>query len=130
MHVEEDFQQVTEVVVIPERLLGDTTTKNILSELRDVKGIRGIIIQGPSYITRTMKIGDQVIKPSVKVGKFIIEIEEEGVVEEIRRICDSFLPFGYIISVSKYKRRKPTVSEYLGKKPVKELGVLRKKEGD
>jgi len=27
MHVEEDFQQVTEVVVIPERLLGDTTTK-------------------------------------------------------------------------------------------------------
>ena len=126
--MEEDFQQVTEVVVIPERLLGDTTTKNILSELRNVKGIRGIIIQGPSYITRTMKIGDQVIKPSVKVGKFIIEIEEEGVVEEIRRIC--FLPFGYIISVSKHKRRKPTVSEYLGKKPVKELGVLRKKGGD
>jgi len=76
-----------------------------------------------------MKIGDQVIKPSVKVGKFIIEIEEEGVVEEMRRICDSFLPFSYI-SVSKYKRRKPTVSEYLGKKPVKELGVLKKKGGD
>jgi len=55
--VEEDFQQVTEVVVIPERLLGDTTTKNILSELQNVKGIKGIIIQGPSYITRTMKIG-------------------------------------------------------------------------
>jgi methyl coenzyme M reductase subunit D len=122
-----DLQRITEVAIIPERLLGDKTTKKILLGLRQLEGIKSIVLQGPSYISRKLDIGDQVIHPTVKVGKFLVEIEDVQVIEEIKYVCSECLPFSYDISVSTY-RRKPTVTTSMGKIPVKALGMLRMEE--
>lgn len=126
---ENKLQQVTEVVVIPERLLGDKTTKNILTGLQYVDGINGIVLQGPGYMSRKLNIGGQTIEPSVKVGKLFIEIEKESVsvIEEIKRVCNEFLSFGYTLIVNTYKKSKyPTVSALTGRKAVKDLGILKR----
>ncbi|MHC1579362.1 MAG: methyl-coenzyme M reductase operon protein D [Candidatus Alkanophagales archaeon] len=121
----EGLREVKQVVVIPDRLLGDETTGKLLEELRKVEGVKGIILQGPYYTRRRIRVGDQSFETTVKVGKIFIEVEDESLMEEITEVCRSVLPFGFYTHINRYYA-KPA-SEHLRKKPaVKELGVIKR----
>ncbi|MDF2957162.1 MAG: Methyl coenzyme M reductase [Candidatus Alkanophagales archaeon MCA70_species_1] len=121
----EGLREVIQVVVIPDRLLGDETTGKLLERLRKVEGIKGIILQGPYYARRKIKVGDQSFETTVKVGKIFIEVEDESLMEEIAEVCRNVLPFGFYTHINRYYA-KP-VSEHLQKKPVvKDLGVIKR----
>ncbi|MDF2955931.1 methyl-coenzyme M reductase operon protein D [Candidatus Alkanophaga liquidiphilum] len=121
----EGLREVIQVVVIPDRLLGDETTGKLLEGLRNVEGVKGIILQGPYYMKRKIKVGDQAFETTVKVGKIFVEVENEGLMDDIEKVCRGILPFGFYTHINKYYA-KPT-SEHLQKKPtVKDLGVIKK----
>ncbi|MHC1567271.1 MAG: methyl-coenzyme M reductase operon protein D [Candidatus Syntropharchaeia archaeon] len=118
---------VVEIVIIPDRLLGDRTVKRLLEAFQGIDGIYNIIIQGPTYMPRKIRLGDQTIETSVKVGKIYMQIEDESVIEKVDGICKDTFSFGYSIHVGQFTKTRPTVSDYLGKTPFKDLGTLKRK---
>jgi len=41
----------------------------------------------------------------------MMEIEEEEIIEEVKKICDEILPFGYNIHVGTFIRKQKTVTD-------------------
>lgn len=109
-----------DIEIFPHRILSADTTEKLLKELNDVEGIKRMIIQGQSLPLeanhpdrRTINIKGQSIDLQVKTGRVLMEITEESVIDEIREICKSYLPFGFNIHAGTYIRRKKTVSDKL-----------------
>jgi methyl-coenzyme M reductase subunit D len=124
-----------EVQIITNRLLSADTTEVILNRLDDVKGIRQINMTGES-IPKTINSGPGKGLPNnhterkvihVKgrevelryiVGAFYIELEvdtEEELdakLEEIEKICNECIEFGYVLNVGRYSKYKPTLHDY------------------
>jgi len=124
-----------EVQIITNRLLSADTTEVILNRLDDVKGIRQINMTGES-IPKTINSGPGKGLPNnhterkvihVKgrevelryiVGAFYIELEvdtEEELdakLDEIEKICNECIEFGYVLNVGRYSKYKPTLHDY------------------
>jgi methyl-coenzyme M reductase subunit D len=125
---EETEDYYMEVVVIPERLLGDETAGKVLAEVQKVEGVLNIILQGPNYISRDLKVADQRIKTTVKVGKIFVGICKPDAIDGIKHVCDEiFTAFTYDLKVGRFSKDRPTVSNVLGKSSFRDLGVLDKK---
>ncbi|MHC1565119.1 MAG: methyl-coenzyme M reductase operon protein D [Candidatus Syntropharchaeales archaeon] len=117
-----------EVVVIPERLLSDETAGKVLARVGEIDGVSNIILQGPNYISRDLKIEDQKIKTTVKVGKIFVGVCKPDAIDGIKHVCDEiFTTFTYDLKVGRFSKDRPTVSNVLGKSSFRDLGVLDKK---
>ncbi|HEC57197.1 MAG TPA: hypothetical protein ENI32_04870 [Candidatus Syntrophoarchaeum butanivorans] len=124
---EEDEEYYQEVVIIPERLLGDETTEKLLERFQAIDGIVNIILQGPNYLSRHLRVGEQKIHTTVKVGKIFIGISKESTIDEIKGVCDDILAFPYDLAVGRFSKTRPTVSDALGKSSYRDIGILDRK---
>ena len=124
-----------EVQIITNRLLSADNTEVILNKLEDIKGIRQINMTGES-LPKTINSGPAKGLPNnhterkvihVKgreielryiVGAFYIELEvdtEEELdakLEEIEKVCNECIEFGYVLNVGRYSKYKPTLHDY------------------
>ncbi|EHQ36919.1 methyl-coenzyme M reductase operon protein D [Methanoplanus limicola] len=116
--------------VVPLRMLSPDTTEIFLDKVVKVKGIRRMTINGPSLPKtvpygpargkpnpntnrRTIQVGDSEVELRVQAGMFVFELEDEGVTENIRAVCDEvFTKFPYQLQVGKYMKTSPTLSDY------------------
>ncbi len=116
-------EEIKQVEIIPERLLSDETTKKLLEKFKCIEGIKNVVVQGPQYYRRIIKIDDERYEISVKVGKVFLDVKDETTIGSIIKVCDEVFSFGYSINYERLKR-KPTLSEQLGKKIIRRIGRL------
>ena len=62
---------------------------------------------------RVITLKGQKIDLQVKTGRFMMEIEAEPVMDEVRDVYENHLPFGFNIRVGTYIRRQKTVTDKL-----------------
>ena len=48
----------------------------------------------------------------VIVGQVVVEVEDEGAVEELRNACERALPFSFEFKRGHFIKRKPTLTDY------------------
>ena len=109
-----------DIEIFPHRLLSADTTEKLLNDLEDLKGVKRMVIQGqrlpPEEINperQFITVKGEKIDLQVKTGRIMMEIEEEEIIEEVKKICDEILPFGYNIHVGTFIRKQKTVTDYI-----------------
>lgn len=107
-----------DIEIFPHRLLSANTTERLLNDLEMVEGINKIVIQGQRLPSeeinperRKIKIKGEEIDLQVQTGRVLMEIEDEEIIDEIKTICDSNLPFGFNVHVGTFIRKQKTVSD-------------------
>jgi methyl-coenzyme M reductase subunit D len=107
-----------DIEIFPHRLLSSDTTERLLNDLEMVEGIKKIVIQGQRLPSedinperRKITIKGQEIDLQVKTGRVLMEIEDEEIIEEIRPICETNLPFGFNVHVGTFIRKQKTVTD-------------------
>ncbi|HHT18076.1 MAG: methyl-coenzyme M reductase operon protein D [Euryarchaeota archaeon] len=107
-----------DIEIFPHRLLSADTTEKLLNDLEDLKGVKRMVIQGqrlpPEEINperQFITVKGEKIDLQVKTGRIMMEIEEEEIIEEVKKICDEILPFGYNIHVGTFIRKQKTVTD-------------------
>lgn len=126
-----------EVRITTERMMSADTTEMILNALSVVDSIRQITVTGESLPAtvnsgpnkgiannhterKTIKFKDQEIVLRYLVGDIFIELfsEDEEMlkksVDQIGKICEETLPFGFTIDVGRYSKYRPTLRDYRG----------------
>ena len=83
-----------------------------------VEGIKRIVIQGqrlpPKEINpehRVITVKGEEIDLQVQTGRILIEIDDEEIIDDIRKICEDHLPFGFNIHVGTFIRKQKTVTD-------------------
>ena len=74
----------------------------------------GDIIVTPEEINaegQFITVKGEKIDLKVKKGRIKMEIEEEEIIEEVKKICDEIRRFGYNIHVGSFIRKQKTVTE-------------------
>ena len=97
-------EQVREVIVRPNRLLGDESTVNFLEMIQCVPGIQNIVFQGPNCPPRELMVGDQPITVSVTVDGIFIEVEDKNVMNDIKMVCKEALTCACAFEFREYIR--------------------------
>ena len=107
-----------DIEIFPHRLLSADTTEKLLNDLEDLKGVKRMVIQGqrlpPEEINperQFITVKGEKIDLQVKTGRIMMEIEEEEIIEEVKKICDEILQFGYNIHVGTFIRKQKTVTD-------------------
>jgi methyl-coenzyme M reductase subunit D len=107
-----------DIEIFPHRLLSSDTTERLLNDLEMVEGIKKIVIQGQRLPSedinperRKITIKGEEIDLQVKTGRVLMEIEDEEIIEEIRSVCDTNLPFGFNVHVGTFIRKQKTVTD-------------------
>lgn len=107
-----------DIEIFPHRLLSADTTERLLNDLEMVEGIKKIVIQGQRLPSedinperRKIKIKGEEIDLQVQTGRVLMEIEDEEIIDEIRSVCESNLPFGFNIHVGTFIRKQKTVTD-------------------
>lgn len=112
-----------DIEVFPHRVLGVDTTEKLLNGIEDLDDVKRTIIQGPRLpptdSNEDPKYGDRrkiivngkELELKVKTGRIFVEISNESTIDEIREVCDEYLPFGFDINIGKYIRTQKTVSD-------------------
>ena len=107
-----------DIEIFPHRLLSANTTERLLNDLETVEGIKKIVIQGQRLPSedinperRTIKIKGEEIDLQVQTGRVLMDIEDEEIIDEIKAVCDTNLPFGYNVHVGTFIRKQKTVSD-------------------
>ncbi|MBO7351765.1 MAG: methyl-coenzyme M reductase operon protein D [Candidatus Methanomethylophilaceae archaeon] len=117
------------------RLLSAETTEVVLNKLDVIKGIRQIQMTGES-IPKTINSGPgkglpnnhterkiinvngREVELRYLVGAFYIELEVEdeaaldAKLEEIEKVLNECIEFGYTLNVGRYSKYKPTLHDY------------------
>jgi methyl-coenzyme M reductase subunit D len=107
-----------DIEIFPHRLLNAETTEKLLNDLEEVDGIKRIVVQGQRLPPaengnpdrRVITIKGEEVDLQVKVGRILLEIEEESI-DQVNEICDDRLPFGYNIHVGTFIRKQKTVTD-------------------
>lgn len=110
-----------DIEIFPHRILSADTTEKLLRNLEWIEGVKKMVIQGQRLPPaesghpdrRTIIIKDEEIDLQVKTGRILVEIENEETLNEIRRICEDVLPFGFNLNSGKFIRNQKTVSDRL-----------------
>jgi len=112
-----------DIEVFPHRVLGADTTEKLLNGIEELDDVKRTVIQGPrlpsenpnenpKYVDRRqISVNGKKIELKVKTGRIFVEISNESTVDEIRGICNEYLPFGFDINMGKYIRTQKTVSD-------------------
>lgn len=110
-----------DIEIFPHRYLSADTTENLLKDIDEIEGVKRIVLQGQRLPPaesghpdrRVITLKGQEIDLQVKTGRFLMEIEAEPVMDEVRDVCENHLPFGFNIHVGTYIRRQKTVTDKL-----------------
>lgn len=112
-----------DIEVFPHRVLGADTTEKLLNGIECINDVKRTIIQGPrlppedpnedpQYAERRkITVNAKELELKVKTGRIFVEISNESTIDEIREVCDKYLPFGFDINIGKYIRTQKTVSD-------------------
>lgn len=122
-------KEAVQIEIFPKRLLFPETAQKLLSRIAELKGIERMLVLGeklPTYVPsgpatglpvehrerRVIKVGDELFELTVQVGRIRLELENRDLIEQIRKICDETLPFGYILREGLFFPKKPTITDY------------------
>ncbi|NPV61305.1 MAG: methyl-coenzyme M reductase operon protein D [Methanotrichaceae archaeon] len=118
-----------QVEIVPSRFLTPKTAQHLLEEIYENGGIIRIMIHGPN-LPRTVpygpgrgtpidenkdlliRIGDQVLELTVKVGRIRLELEGDQYYTGLKAACERALPFSFQIKKGKFFPDRLTVSGY------------------
>ncbi|MDR2967383.1 MAG: methyl-coenzyme M reductase operon protein D [Methanobacteriaceae archaeon] len=112
-----------DIEVFPHRVLGADTTEKLLNGIECIEDVKRTVIQGPRlppedpnenprYVERRkITVNGKEIELKVKTGRIFIEISNESTIDEVKGICNEYLPFGFDINIGKYIRTQKTVSD-------------------
>lgn len=116
--------------IVPLRMLKPDTAERLLNRIVKVAGIRKILINGPRLPEKVpygpargepnphsdravIHVGDNDVQLQVQVGTVILEVEDEGIIQDIRQACDEiFTKFSYSIQEGKFMKTSPTLTDY------------------
>jgi methyl-coenzyme M reductase subunit D len=115
--------------IVPLRFLKSDSAQRLLNAVVKVDGVRRMIINGPRLPAtvpygpargkpnphsdrKKIMVGDTEIQLEVQVGVVILEVEEIGVIAEIRKVCDEVLNIPYTIDEGTFMKPVPTISDY------------------
>lgn len=123
-----------EIMIFPKRLLSAKTTERLLNRLYGLKHVRQINLHGenlPAVVNygpgkgtpvnhperTTIEVKGDPVELRIQVGRILVEVDDidhvQEVLEEIEKICEEELPFGFYLEVGRYSKFKPTVTDYL-----------------
>ncbi|MGB9980031.1 methyl-coenzyme M reductase operon protein D [Methanobacterium sp.] len=110
-----------DIEIFPHRYLSADTTENLLKGLDEIEGVKRMVLQGQRLPPaqsghpdrRIITLKGHKIDLQVKTGRVLIEIEGDVVIDELRNVCENYLPFGFNIHVGTYIRKQKTVSDTL-----------------
>ncbi|OQD59598.1 methyl-coenzyme M reductase, subunit delta [Methanobrevibacter arboriphilus JCM 13429 = DSM 1125] len=112
-----------DIEVFPHRVLGADTTEKLLNGIESLDDVKRTVIQGPRlppedpnedprYVDRRkITVNGKELELKVKTGRIFVEISNESTIDDIREICNEYLPFGFDINIGKYIRTQKTVSD-------------------
>lgn len=121
--------ETIQVEIVPSRFLMPETAQHLLEEIYENGGIIRIMIHGPN-LPRTVpygpgrgtpidenkdlliRIGDQVLELTVKVGRIRLELEGDQYYTGLKAACERALPFSFQIRKGKFFPDRLTVSGY------------------
>lgn len=116
--------------VVPLRMLKPETSERYLNEIVKVEGIRRMMVNGPSIPAvvpygpargspnpnsnrRTIKVGDATMELRVQVGSITFEVENAGVIEEIRKVTNGFFTeFPVQVLEGKFMKTEASLVDY------------------
>ena len=121
--------KLKQVKIFPQRLLLPETAEKLLNEIDSVKGVIRMLISGknlPRKITCGPGTGMDVNHPDriiihvsgcafelhVIVGEVLVEVEDESVVEELKKACERALPFPFEMKRGYFIKTKATLTDY------------------
>ncbi len=121
-----------DIEIFPHRVLGSDTTEKLLNDLEYLEDVRRTVIHGPRFPKgeatlpkkyrerRVINVNGEDVVLQVKTARIFIELTMESTIEEIRKICEKHIPFGFDINQdrSHYIRKQKTVTDKIkyGKK--------------
>ncbi len=121
-----------DIEIFPHRVLGSDTTEKLLNDLESLEDVRRTVIHGPRFPKgeatlpkkyrerRVITVNGEDVVLQVKTARIFIELTMESTIEEIRKICEKHIPFGFDINQdrSHYIRKQKTVTDKIkyGKK--------------
>jgi methyl-coenzyme M reductase subunit D len=129
-----EYVPLPEIMIFPKRLLSAETTEKLLNRIHGLDHVRQINLHGENLpVTvnygpgkghkvdhpqrKLIEVKGEKMELKVQVGRVFVEVEDidfvEEVSDEIERICDEILPFGYYLKVGRYSKFRPTVSDYI-----------------
>jgi methyl-coenzyme M reductase subunit D len=108
-----------DIEIFPHRLLSADTTEILLNNLDEIEGVKKIVLQGerlpPEQVKhpdrRVITISGDEIDLQVKTGRVLMEIEDEQIIDDIKKVCEDHLPFGFNIHVGTFIRKQKTVTD-------------------
>jgi len=139
--------------IVPIRMLSPETAEKFLNLVVRVKGIRRLVINGPSLPKtvpygpargkpnpntnrRIIQVGDTEMELRVQVGTIVLELEDSSVIDDIRKVTSEFFEgkFACQIMEGKFMKTEPSLSDYAKYGPDADEMIIgladpRKKEG-
>jgi len=112
-----------DIEVFPHRVLGVDTTEKLLNGIESISGVKRTVIQGPRLPPedpnedpryserRKITVNGKEVDLKVKTGRIFVEISNESIINEIKGVCNEYIPFGFDINIGKYIRTQKTVSD-------------------
>lgn len=121
--------KLKQVRIFPQRLLLPETAEKLLNEIDSVKGVVRMLISGknlPRKVTCGPGTGMDVNHPDrviiqvsgcafelyVIVGEVLVEVDDESVMEELRKACERALPFPFEMKRGYFIKTKATLTDY------------------
>ncbi len=118
-----------QVQIFPQRLLQPATAEKVLNEIDQVKGVIRMLLNGknlPRKVTcgpgtgadvnhpnmEIIHVGDCAFELHIIVGEIIVEVENEGVLDEVKCACERALPFPFEFKRGHYIKKRPTLTDY------------------
>lgn len=115
--------------IVPLRFLKSDSSQRLLNAIVRVEGVRRMIINGPRLPAtvpygpargkpnphsdrKKIMVGDTEFELEVQVGGLILEVEEKGVIAEIRKVCDEVLTVPYTLDEGTFMKPAPTMSDF------------------
>lgn len=139
--------------IVPLRMLSPETAEKFLNLIVRIKGIRRLVINGPSLPKtvpygpargkpnpntnrRVIRVGDTEMELRIQVGTIVLELEDQSVIDEIRKVTSDFFEGKFVCQImeGKFMKTEPTLSDYAKYGPNADemiIGLVdpRKKEG-
>ncbi|OWT33388.1 methyl-coenzyme M reductase operon protein D [Methanobrevibacter sp. 87.7] len=114
-----------DIEIFPYRFLSADTTEKMLNGIESLDDVKRAVIHGPRLPPddpdllpqykerRNITVCGKPIELKVRTGRILVELSSEAALDEIEKICDENLKFGYDINTSRseYIRRHKTVSD-------------------
>lgn len=128
--------------IVPLRMLKPETAERLLNSIVKVCGIRRMLVNGPRLpatvpygpargapnphtARRVIKVGDTEVELQVQVGQIVLEVEDKGVIEEVRGVCDEFFTeIPYTLQEGIFMKTKPTLVDYARYGPEADESVI------